>query len=107
MTSITGILIDNNHVVCVGFDISHSAKEFYKSFGPGSSYDSSASSLYVEREVHSSYPINGPWLNRTMRRFIQLYSDGKTAADVIDDTFDDPDCIARAMPLLLLYTGWH
>ena len=97
--------MNNNYLIHVGFDISHSAKEFYESFGPGTSYDSPASSLYIEGEVHLSYPINGPWLNRTMRRFIHLYSDGKTAVDIINDTSDDPDCIARALPLILLYTS--
>ena len=50
-------------------------------------------------------PINGPWSNRSMIRFVKFHKTGKTARDVDQDDQDDPDMFARGLPLLLLNEG--
>lgn len=51
------------------------------------------------------YPIEGPYQNSTIKRFNQLYPDGKTAIDVTNDQNDEPDCIGRIAPVVTKWAG--
>ena len=51
------------------------------------------------------YPIMGPYQNSTIKRFNQLYPDGKSAVDVMDDTNNEPDCICRTVPVVTKWAG--
>ena len=74
-----------------------------KAFGPGSSYDNPLTRRYAKKMKDKSfYPLNGPWQNFTMRRFTELYLEGKRVVDV-DDECVDPDCVTRLVPLVALY----
>ncbi|XP_011402420.2 PREDICTED: crystallin J1A-like isoform X2 [Amphimedon queenslandica] len=86
---------------CKGLNIDHFCDEFVKTFGEGTKYHELSS-----QGMRGKKPINGPWSNRSMIRFVtKFYTTGKTARDVKNDDQDDPDMFARGLPLLLLNGG--
>ena len=38
-------------------------------------------------------------------RFSDLHAKGQTAKDIDDDSSNDPDCLIRALPIVLQYYG--
>ena len=51
------------------------------------------------------YPIEGPYQNSTIKRFNQLYPQGKTAIDIENDTNNEPDGICRIAPVVMKWAG--
>ena len=86
----------------VGYDKEHYSRLFYSSFGPGSRYDNSGPQKYIEGTVDDSYPIDGPWRNRTALRFCNHYENN---TPVVDDDWLDPDVIARVVPIAAVWAG--
>lgn len=84
----------------VGLNIEHFSNEFVKAFGEGSEYH-----RLSNKKIREKKPIQGPWSNRTMIRFVEFHKEGKTAKDVEWDEQDDPDMFARGFPLLLINAG--
>ena len=91
-----------NCISSIGLNIESYTNAFVKAFGEGSDYDRFAK---IKSKPETKKPIEGPWSNRTMIRFVELHKEGKTARDVPDDNFNDPDIFLRGLPLLLLYAG--
>jgi hypothetical protein len=84
-------------VSCKGYDENHYIAEFVKEFGRESRYAAAES---------TTFPLNGPYANRSIKRFWkELHPNGKTARDLINDDFDDPDIFPRAIPLIVLHNG--
>ena len=86
-----------------GLNIDNFSEQFVKSFGAGTPYDNPLTRKYSKKMKDKSfYPLNGPWQNFAVRRFCELYSEGKHVVDV-DDNCVDPDCVTRMIPLVALY----
>ncbi|XP_011402421.1 PREDICTED: crystallin J1A-like isoform X1 [Amphimedon queenslandica] len=85
-----------------GLNIESYTADFIKAFGEGSEYDKFAK---LKSNPETKRPIEGPWSNGTMVRFVELQKEGKTARDVTDDKLNDPDIFPRGYPLLLVYAG--
>ena len=88
--------------IVTGLNIDSYIADFMKAFGEGSEYDKFAK---LKSNPETKRPIEGPWSNGTIVRFVELQKEGKTARDVPDDKLNDPDIFPRGYPLLLLYAG--
>lgn len=90
----------------IGFNIDAFSEDVFKAFGPGSSYDSSLTASYVKGKMDKKYPIQCKWQTFILTRFAKLHSENKKLEDERDeDTNDDPDSIARCVPLVALLCG--
>lgn len=78
----------------------------FKAFGPGSPYDSTITADYAKGRQDTRYPIKTKWQTFVLRRFVKLYTANKKLEDETEeDSNDDPDSIARCVPLVALYMG--
>lgn len=86
-----------------GFNCEAFGKDVFRGFGPGSPYDSDVSSDYAKARGDKRYPIQSKWQTFVLRRFVKLHSGGKKLENEREeDTNDDPDSIARCVPLVAL-----
>ena len=54
----------------------------------------------------SVFPIQGKWRNFLLRRFSNLYAEGKEVEDMLEEDMNvDPDNIPRLVPLVALLAG--
>ncbi len=92
-------------IITIGFKKDHYNKSFYKSFGPGSPYDNIGPQQYIEGTINNiSYPINGPWRNRTILRYCDVIENNNT---ILNDDWPDPDIFARIVPIVTKWAGKH
>ena len=93
--------------LCSGFDAKDNAKRTFEAFGPGSPYDNKATANYSKNMAdRSMFPIQGKWRNFLLRRFSNLYAEGKEVEDMLEEDLNvDPDNIPRLVPLVALLAG--
>ena len=91
----------------VGFNSKDNAKRMFEAFGPGSPYDDQRSAQYSKNMSNkSTYPVQGKWRTFILRRFSNLYADGKEVEDMLEEDMNvDPDNIPRLVPLVALLAG--
>ena len=94
-----------NQTLFLGFDAKHYTDLLFKTFGPGTAYDNPGPTKYIVGAIHETYPVDGPWRNRSIRRFCDLHAEGKTALDINNDDWPDPDCVARIVAVVLMWAG--
>ena len=92
---------------CSGFDAKDNAKRTFEAFGPGSLYDNKATANYSKNMTNKSmFPIQGKWRNFLLRRFSNLYAEGKEVEDMLEEDLNvDPDNIPRLVPLVAFLAG--
>ena len=100
----TCIIIEAACCLLSGYNKDHYSKLFYSTFGPGSLYDSAGPQQYIEGTVNATYPIIGPWRNRTMLRYCQSFENNAT---IMDDDWPDPDIVARIVPIVTMWAGQY
>lgn len=89
-----------------GFNADDFGEKVFQAFGPGSPYDNPVTADYAKGKQDKRYPIQSKWVTFMLSRFTKLYSEKKKLEDETEeDTNDDPDSIARCVPLVALYTG--
>ena len=79
----------------------------FEAFGPGSPYDNQATAGYAKNMADKSmFPIQGKWRNFLLRRFSNMYAEGKEVEDMLEEDMNvDPDNIPRLVPLVALLAG--
>ena len=79
----------------------------FEAFGPGSPYDDQATAKYSKGMIdRSMYPIQGKWRNFVLRRFSNLYAEGKEVENMLEEDRNvDPDNIPRLLPIVALLAG--
>ena len=52
-----------------------------------------------------TYPIDTGYSNSLVKRFLELFSQGKSVADITDDNLNNPDYIGRTIAPILKWAG--
>ena len=78
-----------------GLNVAHFNEASYKAFGPGSPYDH-------PEQYTKVYPMQGKYLDGTMKRFVKLYSSGTS---IQDDASPDAYSMGIVPPLAAMYAS--
>eukprot|EP00731_Ephydatia_muelleri_P017274 Em0010g372a len=89
------VLLLRSLVECKGVDTTHLRDASYKALGPGSSYDHPG-------QNKKAYPMQGKYLDGSMKAFIKLYSEGTKCED---NTKADSYTLCLVPPLAALYAS--
>jgi ADP-ribosylglycohydrolase len=85
---------------CKGLNLENAKAAFMKKYGPGSEIFEAA--RIREETGDKTLPIKGLWTNHPVKDFVKAVM--ADASSTAGDT-NDPDCIARCLPLAAFYAG--
>ena len=70
----------------LGFDPEHTTKMFVDAYGPSSSVGDASKLIKYTKELqrvkHEGLPINGPWVNRAVKEFVEAAVKGSKETGV-------------------------
>lgn len=76
----------SSHGVPLGFDAEHTTKMFVDAYGPSSSVADGNKLIKYTKELqrvkHEGLPINGPWVNRAVKEFVEAVVKGSKETGV-------------------------